>query len=689
MKSLLVLLTLCTALTLPAAPAPTQAYYHGAAYYPELWPESNVDHDIQQMKALGINVVRMGEFAWSTMEPDEGRISLDFFLRVMDKLNAAGIKTVFCTPTATPPIWLMSGHPERCFVDQAGEVMSVGARQEASYDNPDVRAACFRIVEAVAEKIGRHPGLVAWQIDNELKCHVKEDYSDSSVIRWHEWLARRYGTIERLNAAWGTEIWSERYQRFDQVPAPRKTPFVHNASLTSAYAECSCELIADFMDAQSAILRRHSSAPITHNMNLGFGLNFERMCRNLDFAAFDDYPAAGDYERMLLDCDLFRAAKPDRPFWVMETSTAHNGWLADFQPAHPDGFLAAEVMACYGLGSETVSYWLWRQQRTGAELPHSAILSAWDQPEIGYASVQQVERARQRFEPLIRGTRPAPAEAALTWSDRARIFMQIEPIGGNSTHKVDYREDLGAWHKLLLDAGIPRDLRFEGSSLAGLKLLVTPDMPCVDAAFLARVTAWVEAGGTWICGPLTGMRTAEHTVPTDAALGPVEALGGVETVFSFPMTGTRAFGTAWGRSAPLSGWCNAFRPVDAATQVVGLIAGDHAAGLAFLTDRAVGRGRVVMLGALPEGAAGSALLAELVDHYARLAQVSQRHVSTPGTLICPRLDAAARASWLVVNLDGRGGVVQLPAAARDVVTGQSVPAGPLAVGAFECRGLQF
>ena len=84
--------------------------YHGVAYYPELWPESEVDSDIAQMKALGINVVRMGEFAWAKIEPEEGKVSLDFFVRVMDKLNAAGIKTVFCTPTATPPIWLTYGH---------------------------------------------------------------------------------------------------------------------------------------------------------------------------------------------------------------------------------------------------------------------------------------------------------------------------------------------------------------------------------------------------------------------------------------------------------------------------------------------------------------------------------------------------------------------------------------------------
>src|ERR1700690_3727455 len=107
---------------------------HGVAYNPELWPEADVDRDIAGMRQVGLNVVRMGDFAWSSLEPDEGRVSVDFFLRVMDRLHAAGIGVIFCTPTAAPPVWLTHGHPERCFVDAEGRVMVHGARQHASYE---------------------------------------------------------------------------------------------------------------------------------------------------------------------------------------------------------------------------------------------------------------------------------------------------------------------------------------------------------------------------------------------------------------------------------------------------------------------------------------------------------------------------------------------------------------------------
>jgi len=438
---------------------------HGTCYYPELWPERDIDRDITEMKRLGLNMVRMGEFTWVKMEPDEGRISIDFFVRVLDRLHAAGLGVVYCTPTPTPPVWLTHGRPDRCFVDADGQVMSHGARQHASYDHPDVRAACLHIVEALARAVGGHPAIIAWQIDNEFKCHVAEDFNPNSVVRWHRWLAKRYGTIDALNEAWGTDIWSEHYQRFDQVPAPRRTPFLHNASLSTAYRIFSRESIAEFMDEQAAIIRRYSTKPITHNTALMFSVNQERLFASLDFASFDNYPDRDHWSAIVLDNDVFRCAKPGRAHWFMETSVAHNGWFGNHEIVHPPGFLAAEAVASFGLGAQAINYWLWRQPRSGCELPHSAIMSAWFQPSVGYAEVQRVEAARRQLEPLMTASRPVVAEAAVTWSDLGRAMIQTEPLGARPGHDVDFIRTIALWHGLLLDAGIHRDVRFEGAAL--------------------------------------------------------------------------------------------------------------------------------------------------------------------------------------------------------------------------------
>jgi beta-galactosidase len=660
--------------------------FHGACYYPELWPEADIDRDIAGIKAAGLNVVRLGDFAWSHLEPVEGRISTAFFLRVMDKLHAAGLNVVFCTPTAAAPVWLTHGHPERCFVDAEGRVMAHGARQHVSYEHPDVRAACFRIVEELGRSLGKHPALVGWQIDNEFKCHVGEDFSPAAVAHWHRWLEKRFGTIERLNEAWGTDIWATRYQSFAQVPAPVRTPFLHSASLSTAYRMFSRESIAAFMDDQSAILRQHSSAPITHNFAPGFSVNLERMTTGLDFVSFDDYPAAASWDTVVFDNDLFRAAKPGRAHWFMETSVGYNGWLGNHEPVHPPGFLVAEAVASYALGAGAFCYWLWKQQRTGAELPHSAIMTAWDKPSLGYASVTAVNEARRQLEPLLTASQPAPVAAAVTWSDLGRAMLQTEPVGANRTHEVDYNRTVGLWHRLLVDAGVPRDIRFEGAALDGLRLLITPAMPYASPAFLARVEQFVRGGGIWICAPITGTRAAEHTLPTDAALGAIEALAGVETVFSFPITGTGATGEAFNCAAPLAGWCSALRPASADTKVVGTLQSALTPGLALLTERSLGQGAVVVLGTMPEGEYGRALLAKLVAHYAARAGIAPLTAS-PGTIVCPRVRADGSTFWIAVNLNGQGGEVHLPRAATDALSGAALAAGPLKLGRYEWRAL--
>lgn len=666
--------------------------HHGVAYYPELWPESDIERDIVEMKKLGINMARMGEFAWSKMEADEGKIDVSFFRKVMDRLHEAGIRVVMCTPTATPPVWLTHGRPDRCFVDSAGVVMVHGARQHVSYEHPEVRAACMRVVDAMASGLGDHPALIAWQIDNEFKCHVAEDFSDAAVTEWHRWLERRYGSIDRLNQAWGTDIWSQRYQNFNQVPAPKKTPFLHNASLSTAYRTFNRERIAEFADEQAAVIRRHSKAPITHNSAVGFSIGHERMFRNLDFASFDDYPGRDDWRKWVLANDLFRSVKPGVPHWMLETSTSHNGWLGNHpEPVHPPGFLRAEALATYALGGQTVSYWLWRQQRAGAELPHSAVISAWFKPGLGYDQVMEVEKARKQLEPVLANSKPLPPEVAVTWSDRGRAMLQTEAIGAGRGVATDHNDLVSLWHMLLLDNGFDRGfLMEEHAPPPALKILITPAMPAVDEAFISRVKPWVEAGGTWICISPTGTRTAEHTVPTIAGLGLVDDLAGVETQVGFPAQGTGTLGKAFDVTANLVGWTSVFRPLGPDTGVLGSL-GSPLMGreCAFITERRLGKGHVILVGARPAGDEGWKLMVALVDHCTKRSELAARFQVTRGTLVVPRLDSQGGKLLLIVNIDGKGGTFDLPEPGEDALSNEKLPAGTLAVPAYGWRVLRY
>ena len=101
----------------------------GVCYYPEQWPESMWADDAQRMADLGLSYVRIGEFAWSVIEPQPGEFDWGWLDRAVETLAAAGLKIVMGTPTATPPKWLIDRFPDVLPVDDHGRVRRFGSRR--------------------------------------------------------------------------------------------------------------------------------------------------------------------------------------------------------------------------------------------------------------------------------------------------------------------------------------------------------------------------------------------------------------------------------------------------------------------------------------------------------------------------------------------------------------------------------
>ncbi|WP_341282009.1 beta-galactosidase [Paenibacillus sp. FSL H8-0537] len=670
--------------------------YHGAALYPELWDADVLAEDIALMKQAGINVVRMGEFIWSRLEPEENRIDIRFLAEIIQTLHENEIETILCTPTATPPIWLSHGHPERLFVNEKGETLGHGSRQHACTNNPYYRGRSAIIIERLAQELGGLPGLIGWQLDNEFKAHVAECMCAACLEQWHNWLEQRYETIEQLNEAWGTHIWSEYYNRFDQIPQPGATPFLHHASLQTMYRLFSMEKLAEFAEEQIAVIRRYSALPITHNSSIAFHVDIERLFQQLDFGSYDTYASSINWPAYLINCDLWRNVKRGKPFWVMETSASYSGSLESYATPHPAGYVKVEAVAAYALGAGGFCYWPWRQQRAGSEQPHGSVVSAWGKKTIGYAHVMQVEQARRELEEILLTTSPMQAELAMTYSDRAKAYLRTEPL-----RKLNYRGLVTDFYARLVALGIHRDLITEGSGLGGYKLLLTPFVPYLSPDYLDRALAFVRDGGIWIVGPLTGGRTEHHTWHTDAALGKLEERAGVETTFVYPMDGTDAYGQAFGLQAPLGMWSSVFEPLDGnglagasaadsdhQATAIGCVHSGLTPGAAFITERRISQGKLVMLGSMPQGDDGDALLRRMLLHYADEAGVTLRFEATEGTIVAPR-QGDGYVIWVIINMDGAGGHVTLPQDGVDALSGAAVPAGSLPVGQYEYRVVRF
>ena len=192
--------------TLPQAPIPTQipgqnAILVGAAWYPEQWPESRWEEDLRLMEAADLKVVRVGEFAWSRMEPFEGHYDFDWLERAIDLAGKHHIVTVLGTPTATPPAWLTQKYPETLRVEADGQRVTHGNRAHASASSPRYREFCRRIAEQMATRFGHNPNVVGWQIDNEYG-YAGMSHDDLTRKQFQDWLQAKYRTLDSLNARW-------------------------------------------------------------------------------------------------------------------------------------------------------------------------------------------------------------------------------------------------------------------------------------------------------------------------------------------------------------------------------------------------------------------------------------------------------------------------------------------------------
>ncbi len=195
----------------------------GTTWYPEYTSEAEWDGILAQIRAARITAIRFGEFAWSRIEPDPGRFDSDWIERALAAMRRHGIDAVLCTPTAAPPRWRSRESPDTLPVDDCLRRTSFGARQHRCYHSPAYREACRRVSGHLAGRFGSHPGIIAWQIDNEIGAEQKACYCDWCANAFRRWLVSRYDGIDDLNRRWGTCFWSQTYQSFDEIPVPRRT----------------------------------------------------------------------------------------------------------------------------------------------------------------------------------------------------------------------------------------------------------------------------------------------------------------------------------------------------------------------------------------------------------------------------------------------------------------------------------
>ena len=494
----------------------------GVDYYPEHWPKERWPVDAQMMREMGITVVRMAEFSWQKFEPREGEFHFEDLDEAIDVLAKEGIECILGTPTAAPPAWIIERNPEIEPVDSADHVHHFGGRHHDCQSNPVYREHIRRYVTAFAKHYADNPNVIGWQVDNELgNSHGDLCYCPSCENRFRQWLKAKYGTVDALNRCWGTAFWSQGYDSFEQIHAPRNTASGRNPSQQLDWKRFCSDLVCEFHRFQADILRQWAPGKfITHNM-MGFAgkVSYYDLGEQLEFASHDQYPdghfrwnqTSIDWDLNAAELDMIRAVK-GKPYWIMEQQSGITGWEIVGHTPRP-GQLALWAMQSIAHGADTVVFFRWRSCLMGTEqywhgiLPHSGIPGRY---------YRELKAFMDETGPMLRelqGSMPR-CEAAIIRSYDQEWANDIQP----HHPELRYINHLMTYYRSLLNLNVPVDLIPEEADFSRYKLLIAPMLFLMKPGMADKLKAYAENGGTLIVTMRSGVKDEHNIALSDGPL---------------------------------------------------------------------------------------------------------------------------------------------------------------------------
>ncbi|MGB1008884.1 MAG: beta-galactosidase [Thiolinea sp.] len=498
----------------------------GVCYYPEHWPQEQWQTDAAQMVATGITWVRIGEFAWSRIEPKPGEFKWNWLDTAIEVLSAAGLKIVLGTPTATPPRWLLTKHPDMLAVDSNNHPRGFGSRRHYDFSHLPYRREAARISGLMAERYGHHSGIMFWQTDNEYGCHdTTVSYSAAALAGFQHWLSAKYGGIDALNTAWGNVFWSMEYSSFSDIELPNLTVTEANPAHCHDFRRYSSDQVVAFNTAQTEAIREYDTdTPILHNY-MGRITDFDHFAvgEDLEAASWDSYPLGfledrseegddwkrqfmrqGDPDFQAFHHDLYRAVGKGR-WWVMEQQPGPVNW-APYNPAPLDGMVRLWAWEAIAHGAEVVSFFRWRQAPFAQEQMHAGLLRPDGQPAPALNEVQQLASELNDY---TVGDSTAPV--AMIFDYESAWAWETQPQGQDFSYFRLVFEQYRALRRLGLSVNICPP---EQNDFSAYQLVLVPGLmhwkPGLKQA-LENVSAQI------LIGPRTGSKTADFNIPPQLA----------------------------------------------------------------------------------------------------------------------------------------------------------------------------
>ena len=617
---------------------------YGGDYYPDQWPEEVWAEDVRLMREAGVNLVTLAIFSWSRLQPRDDAWDFDWLDRVLDLLNEGGIRADLATATASPPPWLSHAHPEMLPVMADGVRLWPGARQHYCPSSPVYRAAAARLVEAIATRYANHPALAMWHVGNEYGCHVAACFCDVSAEAFRMWLRRRYATIEELNRAWGTDFWSQRYSRWEEILPPRRTPTWPNPSQQLDFMRFSSDELLECYSLEHGILTKHSpGVPITTNFMQFFKpLDYWKWAEREDIVSDDVYqdpldPDAGMGAAMA--GDLMRSLGRGRPWVLMEQTTSRVNWR-EINAAKAPGQMRLWSYQAVARGADGVLFFQWRQSRAGAEKHHSAMVPHG--PIETSPAWQEVVRLGAELQGLddVCGTR-VPAEVAIVfdWDSWWALELPSKPSA-----KLRALDQVRSYYRHLFEANITADFAPSSRDLSKYKLVLVPNLYLVSDEAAANLNRYVSDGGSLVMSCFSGIVDEREHIRLGGYPAPFAEMLGLRVEDFFPLGEDDVIPVRFDDGLEVEGriWSELIRPGDA--EVIATFGRGALIGEPAVTRNSYGKGSATYVGTiLEEPAMASLLMSAWTD--AGVASVA----GTPAGVEVVRRQGAGHSFLFVLN----------------------------------------
>lgn len=529
----------------------------GVDYYPEQWESARMEADMDRILELGGNVIRIGEFAWHRMEPEEGRFEFSYFDGVIAMAKAKGLQVIFGTPTATPPAWLIHKYSDILSQFENGASRAFGGRHVACYSHETYRAYCAKIITRLAQHYKEEPAIIAWQIDNELG-HEGSDQCWCPRCRasFQQFLREKFGgDIRALNETYGTAFWSQEYNDFDEIPLPAPTITTHNPALRLDWERFCSEKLRSFAQFQAELLRKIiPGAVVMHDFpggGLGKHADYSALAGTLDRVAYNNYPVWGGQKEPLppseiaFGLDYIRGLKGEN-FWITEAIMGAQGHdVTGFLP-RPD---QAKLWSWQGMahGCEGLLYFRYRGATKGAEQFCYGILDADNVPRRRFYEVQRFFNEVRPYESVL--TTPVHSDAAILYDYDSLSSFRIQ----QQSLLLDCEAEMKRLHGILFRVGQSVDVIPASRDFSGYRLVIIPNMIVTDPGFTNRLKAYVAGGGVAVVTYRTAVKDRDNnlvfgkTIPVDLCdlLGLfVEETESVQEYDCIPLAGETGSGTA-------------------------------------------------------------------------------------------------------------------------------------------------